>query len=79
MAYRRLRERIAAMEALAESRSRIPPPLLSGEEVMELLGIAPGPEVGKALSLLREEQLSGRLSSREAARRFLQQQRSGFS
>jgi len=79
VAYRRLRERIAAMEALAESRSRIPPPLLSGEEVMELLGIAPGPEVGKALSLLREEQLSGRLSSREAARRFLQQQRSGFS
>lgn len=73
--YRRLRARIGAMEALAASRSRIPPPLLSGEEVMEVLGISSGPEVGRALSLLREEQLSGRLADREAARTFLKQQK----
>jgi poly(A) polymerase len=77
VSYRRLRERIGAMEALAESRSRIPPPLLSGEEVMAELGISPGPEVGKYLSLLREEQLSGRLADREAAKAFLRKQRTG--
>lgn len=77
VSYRRLRERIGAMEALAASRARVPPPLLSGEEVMEMLGIPPGPEVGKYLSLLREEQLSGRLADREAAKAFLKRQRPG--
>lgn len=75
VSYRRLRERIAAMEALTASRARVPAPLLSGEEVMEVLGIPPGPEVGSALSLLREEQLSGRLADREAAKAFLKKQK----
>jgi len=79
LSYRRLRERIAAIEALAASRARIPPPLLSGEEVMRLLGIPPGPEVGEVLSLLREEQLSGRLSDQEAARAFLKKRRAAPS
>lgn len=74
VSYRRLRERIAAMEALAASRAHVPPPLLTGEEVMETLGIPPGPEVGRALSLIREEQLSGRLADREGARAFLKKQ-----
>ena len=76
VSYRRLRERIGAMEALAASRARVPPPLLSGEEVMALLGIAPGPEVGKILALIREEQLSGRLADRDAASAFLKRRRS---
>ena len=75
VAYHRLKERIGAMEAMAISRARIPPPLLSGEEVMALLGLPPGPEVGRYLSLIREEQLSGRLADRDAARRFLLERR----
>jgi poly(A) polymerase len=75
VSYRRLRERIGSMEALAASRARVPPPLLTGEEVMETLGIPPGPEVGRVLSLIREEQLSGRLADREAASAFLKKQR----
>ncbi len=72
--YERLKDRISKIEALAVSRSRIPPPLLSGEEVMGVLGISPGPAVGRALSMLREEQLSGRLTNQEAALAFLRKQ-----
>jgi len=72
--FRQLKERIRRIEALAAERSRIPAPLLSGSEVMALLSIPPGPAVGNYLALLREEQLSGRLSDKEAAIDFLRSQ-----
>ncbi len=46
-------------------------PLLNGEEVMALLGIAPGPRVGEALRFLLEEQIEGRVSTPEEAREAL--------
>lgn len=69
--YRQLKDRISRIEALTAERSRIPPPILSGREVMEALSIPPGPAVGNYLALVREEQLSGRLSGREEAIVFL--------
>jgi poly(A) polymerase len=42
-------------------------PLLNGEEVMELLGIAPGPLVGEVHSYLLSEQLEGNITTREQA------------
>ena len=42
-------------------------PLLTGDEVMELLGIGPGPGVGEVLDFLLEEQLEGRIETREEA------------
>lgn len=47
------------------------PPLLSGDEIMRLLGIAAGPQVGELLALLREEQLQGRVSTKEEVVIFL--------
>jgi tRNA nucleotidyltransferase/poly(A) polymerase len=44
-----------------------PPRLLSGEEVQELLGIAPGPEIGRALAAVRQAQVDGRVRTREGA------------
>jgi len=44
---------------------------LSGREVMEETGLAPGPEIGRLLEELREAQLSGEVSSEEDARTFL--------
>lgn len=73
--YRSLKDRIGKIQALTAERSKVPPPLLSGREVMEALHLSPGPAVGKYLGLLREEQLSGRLSSREEAMAFLMGQR----
>ncbi|MFB3881737.1 MAG: HDIG domain-containing metalloprotein [Armatimonadota bacterium] len=42
-------------------------PLLNGDEVMELLGIRPGPKVGEVLDFLLDEQLEGRVTTREQA------------
>ena len=44
-----------------------PPRLLSGEEVQEILGIAPGPEVGRALAAVRQAQIDGTVRTREEA------------
>ena len=42
-------------------------PLLNGDEVMELLGIAPGPQVGEVLDFLLDEQIEGRITTKEGA------------
>ncbi len=52
-------------------------PLLSGEEVMALLGLPPGPKVGEALRALLEAQAEGRVKTPEEARAFLLYWRDG--
>ncbi len=44
-----------------------PPRLLTGEEVQELLGVPPGPEIGKALAAVRQAQVEGRVRTKEEA------------
>lgn len=76
-------DEIAAFEAaLAELRSvenlDDPKPPLTGTEVMELLGLDPGPEVGRALDHLRELQFDrGPLSPAEARAELLRRQSGG--
>ncbi len=48
--------------------------LLSGDEVMELLGIGQGPEVGMVRELLRVAESTGTVSTREEARSFIKNQ-----
>ncbi len=48
-----------------------PKPLLTGEEVMAVLGISPGPSVGKALEALLEAQAAGEVKTRQQAEAFL--------
>jgi len=47
------------------------PQLLSGDDVMTLLGIEPGPAVGQALDALDEEVEAGEVSGADDARAFL--------
>ena len=47
------------------------PQLLSGQDVMDLLGIEPGPAVGRALDALDEEVEAGDVTDVEGARAFL--------
>ncbi|MFH1067399.1 MAG: CCA tRNA nucleotidyltransferase [bacterium] len=47
-----------------------PPPLVTGSDVLAL-GLKPGPIVGKILAAIEEEQLEGKLQSREEALRRL--------
>lgn len=46
--------------------------LLSGADVMALLGLSPGPEVGKALEELRDAESRGKIETAGDARAFLQ-------
>ncbi len=48
-----------------------PKPLLTGEEVMAALQLAPGKEVGEMLDLVREAQLRGEISTADDAKKFL--------
>jgi len=60
-----LRSRIQEVGEAAElARMK---PLLNGEEVMELLGIEPGPRVGEVLQFLLDQQIEGTITTREEA------------
>jgi len=47
------------------------PRLLSGDDVIELLGLEPGPAVGQALDALEEEVEAGEVTDADGARAFL--------
>ena len=55
------------------SETVAPPRLLNGLEVMELLGMEPGRELGRLLAELEEAQAAGEVATREAAVDFLRQ------
>ncbi|AFZ65633.1 HD domain-containing protein [Deinococcus peraridilitoris] len=64
----------AAMSLVLEAMEERPqplPPLLRGTEVMELLNIPAGPQVGEALRAVSEAQALGDIQSPEQARTFL--------
>jgi poly(A) polymerase len=68
---RELRGRIAQLgEASEIARTK---PVLNGDEVMELLGLQPGPKVGDVLDSLLEEQIEGRIITREQAVAYVRQ------
>ena len=50
-----------------------PPQLVSGNDVMSLLGLAPGPQVGELLEVVREAQAEGSVRTREEALEFLRE------
>jgi putative nucleotidyltransferase with HDIG domain len=47
-----------------------PPPLISGNDLMEILGLKPGPQIGQLLEEIREAQASGEVSDRASAIEF---------
>ncbi|MDO8505624.1 MAG: hypothetical protein Q7S48_03535 [bacterium] len=63
--------RIKRMEkAVAEKRVFVKP-LINGNEIMEILKIPAGPGIGELLRELKEEQLSARVTTKEAAIEWL--------
>jgi poly(A) polymerase len=51
----------------------IPPPLLTGHDLMAA-GYARGPEIGRLLTLVQDQQLEGTLTSKEAALEWLREE-----
>src|SRR3954470_12494691 len=65
-----------AGEALAW-RAHPPRPPVTGEELMEALGLEPGPEVGRLLEELREAAFAGEVGSRDDALALARRLRDG--
>jgi poly(A) polymerase len=51
-----------------------PPKLLDGNDLMGKFGIQPGPQIGKILQLIKEEQAAGKILERNAAFEFAKRQ-----
>jgi len=67
-----LRRVLLGLQDLAERARRRPlPTLVNGRDVMTVLGLGPGPEVGVALDAIREAQESGELRTRREALAWL--------
>lgn len=54
----------------AKSQPKLQKPLISGNDVMKLLKIKPGPRVGEVLAKIREQQLSGKLETKQQALKY---------
>ncbi len=54
-----------------EEKKAVPDAVIDGRDVMKLLGIGPGPQVGELLDRVREAQAEGRISDRAQALEFL--------
>jgi poly(A) polymerase len=66
--WRRLRPVLLDLLARHRAAREAPrPPLVGGHDVMKLLGIGPGPEVGKLIAEVRDLQDQGALGSRDDA------------
>jgi tRNA nucleotidyltransferase (CCA-adding enzyme) len=69
----RSRPAVARLRALLSRRRPLPD--VRGADVLEWLGIAPGPEVGRLLDSVRVEALAGRVRTRDDARKWLRARR----
>lgn len=69
--FKKARKRIENLAGPMKEKARLPKPLLNGDEIMRAKKIKPGPEVGRLIELLREEQLSGRIKTKKQALVFL--------
>lgn len=69
--YTKLRELHATT---LEKMPKVPKPLLSGHEIMELFGIGPGPRVGEIAEALREKQLGHEINTKKQAMEWVKTQ-----
>ena len=70
--YRFLKSILKDYHSFLDSHPRPPKVLLTGDEVMEILGLKPGEEVGAILHSLYEEQLAKRITTKKEAKVFVE-------
>jgi len=69
--YTMLKKRIMTLQKKMKSKKSLPRPLLDGNDIMKILKLKPGPEIGKIKSLLREEQLKGSVQTPQEVKNFI--------
>jgi poly(A) polymerase len=72
--YSELKARLQKLAKLQKIGKKILPRLiLDGHEIMKILKIKPGPQIGQVMTLLREEQLKGKIKNKTQAKKFIKQ------
>lgn len=69
--FRFMMQRIRSVLKKEKRNFLVPKPLLNGNEVMRVLQIPSGPQVGKALHALRDVQLQKKVRTKAAAKHYL--------
>ncbi len=63
-------QKIVSFKHLIDKKSK---PLLNGHEIMKLLSISPGIEIGRLLNLIAREQEDGKITNKKQARTYLKE------
>lgn len=69
--YKKIKERVTVLENLPNKKGETLPELVDGYEIMKLLKLKPGKEIGLIKKALREEQLAQRIINKEQALAWL--------
>lgn len=70
--FEKLEARIEKLKKLGKTKKELPKEILDGYEIMKKFNLQPGPKIGELKEALREEQLTGRIKTKEEAWGFLE-------
>jgi poly(A) polymerase len=73
--FRKILKRVRVITKKSRNRKQAPPPLISGHDVMKIVKIQPGPRIGEILTLVRDQQLAGKIANKEQALTWLKKQK----
>ncbi len=69
--YKILKKRILSLQKKMKAKKVLPKPLLDGHDIMKILKLKPGPEVGKIKLAIREQQLKGSFYTPQEMKDFI--------
>lgn len=72
--YEMYTQLVALYHETMEKMPHAPKPLLTGNEIMKMLGLPPGPRVGEIAEALREKQLAHEINNKKQAKEWLNEQ-----
>lgn len=73
--FKSLLYRMEQIKELGIDRAGPPPKLIDGDIIMKILDLHPGQLVGKVLTIVREEQLRGKIKTEKEAKQFVKKLR----
>lgn len=76
--YHALKRRLAKLGKKIKGKISLPKQIVNGNEIMKILGIESGPQIGMIIERIREEQLSGKIKKKKQALVFLKKNKSAL-
>ena len=69
--YKKLKKRIASLAKKSKNKKELPKPLVNGHDLIKELKLAPGPEIGRLLGILREAQLKDKIKTKKQGLNYI--------